>query len=111
MLRDGERLFAFHDDLFVVTVPNRVGAIVAVVQECVRRDTNIRGDPRLCVCQAPCALIMCVTVWHLGPNRQFPIEGAGVHTGVHVGAGGRVHAGAGVRAGAGVHAGTGVHDA
>ena len=26
MLRDSERLFAFHDDLYVVTVPNRVGA-------------------------------------------------------------------------------------
>ena len=42
MLRDGERLFAFHDDLYVVTVPNRVGAIFAVVQECMRRDANIR---------------------------------------------------------------------
>ena len=42
MLRDGERLFAFYDDLYVVTVPNRVGAIFAVVQECMRRDANIR---------------------------------------------------------------------
>ena len=42
MLRDGERLFAFHDDLYVVTVPNRVGAIFAVVQECMKRDANIR---------------------------------------------------------------------
>ena len=42
MLRDGERLFAFHDDLNVVTVPNRVGAMFAVVQECMKRDANIR---------------------------------------------------------------------
>ena len=31
-----------HDDLYVVTVPNHVGAIFAVVQECMRRDANIR---------------------------------------------------------------------
>ena len=39
MLRDGERLFAFHDDL---SVPNQIGDIFAVVQECMRRDANIR---------------------------------------------------------------------
>ena len=42
MMREGERLFAFLDDLYVVTVPDRIGAMFAVVQEYMRRDANIR---------------------------------------------------------------------
>ena len=42
MIREGERLFAFHDDLYVVTVPNSFGAMFAVVQKYMRRAANIR---------------------------------------------------------------------
>ena len=38
-LRAGERLFAFHDDIYMVTMPERVGAVYSVVEE------------QLCPCQ------------------------------------------------------------
>ena len=48
-LRAGERLFAFHDDIFMVTMPERVGAVYSVVEEQLRVQARIgiHGDKTL----------------------------------------------------------------
>ena len=40
-LRAGERLFAFHDDIFMVTMTERVGAVYSVVEEQLRVHARI----------------------------------------------------------------------
>ena len=41
-LLPGEHLFAFHDDIYMVTMPERVGAVYAIVEEQLRTRARIR---------------------------------------------------------------------
>ena len=60
-LLPGEHLFAFHDDIYMVTMPERVGAVYAIVEEQLRTRARIRihggktkvwnrGGERLAIC-------------------------------------------------------------
>ena len=40
-LRDGEFLFAFLDDIYIATVPDRVGLVYAMVQDALRQEAGI----------------------------------------------------------------------
>ena len=41
-LLPGEHLFAFHDDIYMVTMPERVGPVYAIVEEQLRTRARIK---------------------------------------------------------------------